>query len=67
MRSRTYRVLGDTAKKSLYQKLNTISEDELEQLGEEIERCYRAKDGNEDTAVIFADLHSKLVGGKKSK
>ena len=70
VRSRTYRVLGDTAKKSLYQKLNTISEDELEQLGEEIERCYRAKtasDGNDDTAVIFADLHSKLVGGKKSK
>ena len=39
VRSRTFRVLGNTAKKSLHQKLNTISEDELEQLGEEIERC----------------------------
>ena len=65
------RVLGgNTAKKSLFQYLNTISEDEGEKLGEEIERCYRAKtvsDGTEDTAVVFADLHSKLAGGKKSR
>ena len=70
VRSRTTRVLGDTAKKSLFQYLNTISEDEGEKLGEEIERCYRAKtasDVNEDTAVIFADLHNKLAGGKKSR
>ena len=70
IRSRHFRVLGDSAKKSLFQFLNTISEDEQEQLGEEIDRCCRAKtasDVNEDTAVIFADLHSKLVGGKKTR
>ena len=71
IRNRMTRVLGgNTAKKSLFQYLNTISEDEGEKLGEEIERCYRAKtvsDGTEDTAVVFADLHSKLAGGRKSR
>ena len=63
------RVLGKTARESLHQKLNTISEDELVVMGDEIQRAYRAKtvaDDNDETAVIFADLHSKLVGGRKS-
>ena len=38
-------------------------------MGDEIQRAYRAKtvaDDYDETAVIFADLHSKLVGGRKS-
>ena len=71
LRSRYNRVLGETAKKSLlFEHLNSISEEESEQLGVEIERVYRAKtasEGDGDTAVIFADLHSKLVGGRKTR
>ena len=54
----------------MFEHLNSISEEESEQLGEEIERVYRAKtasEGDGDTAVIFADLHSKLVGGRKTR
>ena len=64
------RVLGDTAKKSLFQYLNTISEEDGEKLGEEIDRCYRAKTASAEdteTAVVFADLHNKLSGGKKTR
>ena len=38
------------------------------QIGEDLQRCYRAKtdagEEYEDTAVIFGDLHSKLSGGR---
>ena len=40
-------------------------------LGEEIARAYRAKvaeeDNNDDSAVIFGDLHSKLSGGRSTR
>ena len=63
-------VLGDTAKKSLFQKLQTLSEEDVSELGREIDRCYRAKTATEEsdeTAIIFGDLHSSLTGGRSSK
>ena len=49
-----------------------MSEDEgveyCREIGEELQRCYKAKtaagEENEDTTVIFGDLHSKLSGGR---
>ena len=68
--SRTYRVLGAVAKKSVFQDLKEMTDEEVEELGQEIDKCYRVKVAqteDDDTAVIFGDLHSKLSGGRSSK
>ena len=43
MASRTHRVLGNMAKKSLFQELNEMTEEETEELGYQVDKCYRAK------------------------
>ena len=73
--ARASRVLGAVAKKTLFQTLSELSEDEEAEfgrgIGKEIERCYRAKvaveDSNEDSAVIFGDIHTKLSGGGSTR
>ena len=41
--ARASRVLGAMAKKTLFQNLSELSEDEVAEFGREIDRCYRAK------------------------
>ena len=59
------------AKKTLFQNLSELSEDEVAEFGREIDRCYRAKvavdDGNDNSAVIFGDIHTKLSGGRTTE
>ena len=67
--SRNHRVLGNIAKRSLFQELNEMTEEETEELGQQIQKCYRAKvaqESDEDTAIIFGGIHSKLAGGRSS-
>ena len=69
--ARSSRFLGAqaVAKKALFQSLSELSEEEVAEFGREIDRCYRAKVAveDDDSAVIFGDLHSKLAGGRSSK
>ena len=43
MASRAHRVLGAVAKKSLFQSLVEMSDEEAVELGQEINKCYRVK------------------------
>ena len=67
MAARATRVLG-VAKKSLFQSLTEMSDENAKEFGKEIDRCYSAKVAieDDDSAVIFGDLHSNLVGGRSS-
>ena len=69
MAARSSRVLGGVAKNSLFQRLTEMSDEDVVEFGQELDKCYRAKVAieNDDSAVIFGDLHSKLVGGRTSK
>ena len=69
MASRSSRVLGGLAKKSLFQELNSLSEEEIVEIGREMDRCYKAKTAveEEDSAMTFGELHSKLVGERSSR
>ena len=47
-----------------------MSDEEVVELGQDIDKCYRVKVAqteDDNTAVIFGDLHSKLSGGRSSK
>ena len=57
------------AKKSLFQALNKMSEEDAVEFGRKLDRCYKAKLAvdEDDSAVIFGDLHTKLVGAKSSR
>ena len=57
------------AKKTLFQSLTETSEEDVTEFGRELDKCYRAKVAleDDDSVVIFCDLHSKLTGGRSSK
>ena len=59
--SRTYRVLGAVAKKSLFQDLKEMTAEEEEELGQKIDKCYRVKVTQTEDSGRTRDIVSESI------
>ena len=65
MAARSNRILRGIAKKSLFQSLAEMSDEDAVEIGKELDRCYRAKVAieDDDSALIFGDLWTQGAFG----